>query len=212
MTPFNQDSIQLKNGIIHLLRFEPFNPMDFIDHLTPEETERFFSFKHLNRQQEFVATRVLRHQLFGFSHIHYNEHGAPYIEDEGFISISHAPGIVGLAICRDFQIGLDIEPLRPKALLLKDKFLSEEEKQLFNTESELEMTKVWSAKEALYKLAGRKQLIFKTDLLLSKLSADLWEGRIINPNAHLKVELNIFVKDEYVITVNDNSIVIQWKR
>jgi 4'-phosphopantetheinyl transferase len=209
LTPFNQDSIQLKNGIIHLLRFEPFNPMDFIDHLTPEETERFFSFNHLNRQQEFVATRVLRHQLFGFSHIHYNEHGAPYIEDEGFISISHAPGIVGLAICRDFQIGLDIEPLRPKALLLKDKFLSEEEKQLFNTESELEMTKVWSAKEALYKLAGRKQLIFKTDLLLSKLSADLWEGRIINPNAHLKVELNIFVKDEYVITVNDNSIVIQ---
>lgn len=209
MTPFNQDSIQLKNGIIHLLRFEPFNPMDFIDHLTPEETERFFSFKHLNRQQEFVATRVLRHQLIGFSHIHYNEHGAPYIEDEGFISISHAPGIVGLAICRDFQIGLDIEPLRPKALLLKDKFLSEEEKYLFDTESELEMTKVWSAKEALYKLAGRKQLIFKTDLLLSKLSDELWEGRIINPNAHLKIELNIFVKDEFVITVNDSPILIQ---
>lgn len=209
MTPFNQDSIQLKNGIIHLLRFEQFNPMDFIDHLTPEETERFFSFKHLKRQQEFVATRVLRHQLFGFSHIHYNEHGAPYIEEEGFISISHAPGIVGLAICRDFQIGLDIEPLRPKALLLKNKFLSEEEKKLFETENELEMTKVWSAKEALYKLAGRKQLIFKTDLLLSKLSDDLWEGRIINPNALLKVELNIFVKDECVITVNDSPILIQ---
>ncbi len=209
MTPFNQDSIQLKNGIIHLLRFEPFNPLDFIQHLTPEETERFFSFKHLNRQQEFVATRFLRHQLFGFSHIHYNEHGAPFIEDEGFISISHAPGIVGLAKCRDFQIGLDIEPLRPKALLLKDKFLSEDEKKEFDTEDELEMTKVWSAKETLYKLAGRKQIIFKTDLLLTKRTDAHWVGRIINPNEHLKVDLNIFVNDDCVITVNDSPILIQ---
>ncbi len=209
MSPFNQESIQLKNSIIHLMHFSAFQPLDFLHHLTPEETERFFSFKHLNRQQEFVATRVLRHELFGYSHIHYNAHGAPYIEDEGFISISHAPGLIGLAISRDFQLGLDVEPIRPKALLVKDKFLSEEEKQHFDTRSELEMTKVWSAKEALYKLAGRKQIIFKTDLLLNKQSEDIWEGRIINPNVHLKVELNIFVKDQCVITINDNPILVE---
>jgi len=206
---FNQDTIHLKNCSIHLLSFNGFEPREYLQHLTPEETERFFSFKHLNRQQEFVATRILRHQLFGFSHIHYNEHGAPFIENEGFISISHAPGIVGLAISRDFQIGLDIEPLRPKALLLKDKFLSDEERTHFDIHSELEMTKVWSAKEALYKLAGRKQIIFKTDLILKKQSSSIWEGRIINPNAQLKVELNIFVKDGRVITVNDSPIRIQ---
>jgi 4'-phosphopantetheinyl transferase len=209
LSPFNQESIQLKNSIIHLMHFSAFQPLDFLHHLTPEETERFFSFKHLNRQQEFVATRVLRHELFGYSHIHYNAHGAPYIEDEGFISISHAPGLIGLAISRDFQLGLDVEPIRPKALLVKDKFLSEEEKQHFDTRSELEMTKVWSAKEALYKLAGRKQIIFKTDLLLNKQSEDIWEGRIINPNVHLKVELNIFVKDQCVITINDNPILVE---
>ena len=209
MSPFNQESIQLKNSIIHLMHFSAFNPLDFLHHLTPEETERFFSFKHLNRQQEFVATRVMRHELLGYSHIHYNAHGAPYIEDEGFISISHAPGLIGLAISRDFQLGLDIEPIRPKALFLRDKFLSEEEKQHFDTSSELEMTKVWSAKEALYKLAGRKQIIFKTDLLLNKQSEDIWEGRIINPNVHLKVELNIFVKDQCVITINDNPILVE---
>jgi 4'-phosphopantetheinyl transferase len=163
----------------------------------------------LNRQQEFVATRVLRHQLFGYSHIHYNEHGAPFIEDEGFISISHAPGIVGLAISREFQVGLDIEPIRSKALALKTKFLSDAEAEHFDTGSELEMTKVWSAKETLYKLAGRKQLIFKTDLLLKKHSDALWEGRIINPTGNLKVELNIFVHESCVITVNDRPIQIQ---
>jgi hypothetical protein len=71
------------------------------------------------------------------------------------------------------------------------------------------MTKVWSAKEALYKLAGRKQIIFKTDLLLNKQTEDIWEGRIINPNVHLKVELNIFVKDQCVITINDGPILVE---
>ena len=94
-------------------------------------------------------------------------------------------------------------------MLLKDKFLSDDERTHFDIHSELEMTKVWSAKEALYKLAGRKQIIFKTDLLLKKQSSSIWEGRIINPDAHLKVELNIFVQDGCVITVNDSPILIQ---
>lgn len=209
MTPFNQDSIQLKNGIVHLLYFEAFDPQAFLDHLTADEIERFFTFKHINRQREFVATRILRHRLFGFSHIHYNEHGAPYIEEEGFISISHAPGVVGIAVNPTFQVGLDIEPIRPKAHLLKEKFLSDDEKFLFDCNSELEMTKVWSAKEALYKLAGRKQLIFKTDLLLRKKESEIWEGRIIHPNAIVRVELNIFVHANIVITLNDRPILFE---
>ena len=209
MTPFTQDSIQLKNCTIHLLYFKPFDPLQSLEHLTPEETERFFSFSHTNRRQEFVATRFLRHQLFGYNHIHYTEHGAPYIEGEGFISISHAPGVVGLAVSQHFQLGLDIETIRTKALTLQSKFLSADELLDFDTTSALEMTKVWSAKEALYKLSGRKQLIFKTDLLLSKKSVSIWTGRIINPNQIRTVDLIIFEKENCVITVNDVPIQLQ---
>jgi phosphopantetheinyl transferase len=191
------------------LYFKPFEAVEFLAHLTPEETERFFTFSHANRRQEFVATRFLRHQLFGYNHIHYTEHGAPYIEDEGFISISHAPGVVGLAISQHFQLGLDIEPIRTKAHSLQSKFLSTDEMLEFDTSSELEMTKVWSAKEALYKLAGRKQLIFKTDLLLSKKSSDVWNGRIINPDEIRTVDLTIFEKENCVYTVNDCPIQLQ---
>jgi phosphopantetheinyl transferase len=176
-----------------------------MDQLTEPEKERYFTFIHEKRRMEFVATRILRHRLFGFQHIHYDEHGAPYIEDEGFISISHAPGVVGLAISKHFKVGLDLETVRDKAALVADKFLSHEEKKQFDRDSALEMTKVWSAKEVLYKLAGRKQILFSEHLLLKKVTQDHWEGTIINPDHIIRTDLHIFEKNDLVITVNPNA-------
>lgn len=203
--PFNQEVIHLKEVDIHLMYFNPFDPADYLDQLTDQEKERFFSFRHQNRKCEFVATRILRHRLFGFEHIHYDEHGAPYIEDEGFISISHAPGVVGLVISKAFKVGLDLEPQRNKAFVLQSKFLSANEKIEFDTSSEVEMTKVWSAKEVLYKLAGRKKILFKEHLLLQKGTADNWKGTIINPNGTINVDLYIFVHNELIISVNPSA-------
>lgn len=200
--PFTQEVIHLKEVEIHLMHFKPYNPSDYLDQLTEQEKERFFSFSHENRKCEFVATRILRHRLFGFQHIHYDDHGAPYIEDEGFISISHAPGVVGLAISKHFKVGLDLEPKRNKAFLLQSKFLSREEKMIFDTNSSEEMTKVWSAKEVLYKLAGRKRILFKEHLLLAKESQLNWKGTIINPNEQIHVDLHIFVHNDLIISVN----------
>jgi hypothetical protein len=70
--PFTQEKIQLKEIEIHLLHYESFHSIDYLDQLTEVEKERYFSFQHEHRKQEFVATRVLRHRVFGFEHIHYN--------------------------------------------------------------------------------------------------------------------------------------------
>lgn len=207
--PFNQEVIHLKGVNIHLMYFQDFEPSEYLDQLTDQEQERFFSFRHQNRKCEFVATRILRHSLFGYEHIHYDEHGAPYIEDEGFISISHAPGVVGLAISKNFKVGLDMEPKRNKAYFLQSKFLSEKEKQLFDTLSEDEMTKVWSAKEVLYKLAGRKKILFKEHLLLDKKSDEIWSGRIINPDQTIHVELYIFDHNNLIISINPSSCIYE---
>ena len=203
--PFTQETIQLKNVEIHLMYFNSYNSSEYMDQLTEPEKERYFTFIHEKRRMEFVATRILRHRLFGFQHIHYNEHGAPYIEDEGFISISHAPGVVGLAISKHFKVGLDLETVRDKAALVAHKFLSAEEKEQFDSSSALEMTKVWSAKEVLYKLAGRKQILFSEHLLLKKVSQEQWEGTIINPDHVIRTDLHIFEKNDLVISVNPNT-------
>jgi phosphopantetheinyl transferase len=190
---------------IYTMEFGQFSIHSYLDLLTNQEIERVLSFKSLKRQQEFVATRILRHEIFGFNHIHYNAVGAPYIKDEGYISISHAEGIVGIAIHKDYQISLDLETISDQALRLREKFLSEKEKAHLNIHSVEEMTKVWSLKEVLYKLSGEKGLHFKHQLEIEKKSADHWTGRILLSDKTIAVELSTFVKDNVIISCNSEE-------
>jgi 4'-phosphopantetheinyl transferase len=203
--PFTQDQIQIKGVELHLLRYVDFDPFTYLDQLTEIEKDRFFTFRHISRKREFVATRILRHRIFGFQHIHYDTNGAPYINGEGYISISHADSIVGIALCRDFKIGLDLETIREKAAYLSSKFLSDEEKTMFDQSNTIEMTKVWSAKEVLYKLAGRKEILFKSQLLLSKIDNENYEGTVVNPDHHLKMNVHSSIWNHTVISVNTSA-------
>lgn len=170
------------------------------------EYERLKTLSHPARKREYVATRVLRTMVFGNENILYNDVGAPFIEGEGFISISHAPHVVGLAFCKQFQVGLDLEPIREKALIVKDKFLSSDESRLLKTNSALEMTKVWSGKEALYKLAGRKGIIFSENLHLIKRKEEEWEGKIQFVDRVKFVPMHIVKVNDFILSVNSNRV------
>lgn len=174
--------------------------------LFSDEKEKFDAFKSVSRKREFLATRMLKNHIFGKVKISYTRIGAPYIDKEGFISISHATGVVGIAFSKFFKLGLDLEPVREKVHRVKHKFLSEDEASNLDTESTLEMIKVWSAKEALYKLSGRKGLIFAKDMLLNKLTEECWEGTIYNPTEILVTQLLIFDKKGVVISINTSAV------
>lgn len=189
---------------VHLLYFENFITEEHYHNLMEEEFERLASLHHPSRKREYVATRVLRSMVFGNEHILYNDIGAPYIEDEGYISISHAPHVVGLAFCKLFPIGLDLEPIREKARLVKNKFLSEQESNVLKTDDIIEMTKVWSGKEALYKLAGRKGILFSENLHLKKHNEQEWEGKIQFPDMLKFVPMHIVRVNDFVLSVNSN--------
>jgi phosphopantetheinyl transferase len=203
---FKQKIRSIDSVNIHLLYYEAFDPIDYLEHLTEQETERYFTFTHIKRKMEFVATRILRHSIFGFTHIHYDFFGAPYIEDEGFISISHAKDVVGIAFSKDFPVGLDLEKIDSRLVKLSSKFLSDAEADALDTTSALDMTKVWSGKEALYKIAGRKGIIFSTELHLSHLEKNLWKGRIHSGDKILHTEISIFTLDDLVVSVNINEL------
>lgn len=204
--PFKQEFIQVKAISIHLLTFEEFNPLDFLSHLSAIESERLNTIKSPLKQQEFVATRILRDRIFGHHHIHYNEHGAPYIKDKQFISISHSRNIVGIAVCADFQIGFDLEFISGKAKKVCSKFLNNKELQAFNLQSELETTKLWSAKESLYKLANRTGIDFKTQLLIEPGVENCLLGKIIQANGYDLVEITTFEHLDFIVTLNQAKI------
>jgi phosphopantetheinyl transferase len=202
---FTQQYIQLKDIDIHLLNFSEFETSDYLDQLTDAEKERFYTFNSAQRKLEYVATRILRHRIFGFEHIHYDKNGAPFIEGEGYISISHTKNQVGIAFSKKHAIGLDLEMIQEKAKKVCSKFLTSDELLSFDANSELEMTKAWSAKEALYKLAGRKELNFKTDLHLKKVTESEWIGKISHASEEWCVELNTFVLENFVVSVNTSA-------
>jgi len=203
------DKIVFNDTLIYTLSFSDFEPLNYLDHLTVQEIERFEAFSHERRKREFVATRILRHSIFGFKHIHYNAVGAPYIEDEGFISISHAKNLVGIAINSFYQIGLDLELIQDKAFRVQSKFLNESEISIFDTSDHHTLTACWSAKETLYKLAGRKRIDFKKDLQLYNKEENLWIGKIIHPEAIFSVNLRITEYNNYIITFNSSPIEIE---
>lgn len=204
---FRQEHIVVNQVSVHLLHYQSFDPIDYLDQLTELEKERYFEFQGEARKQEFVATRILRHALFGFKHIHYNEHGAPYIEDEGYISISHTKGVVAIAVSKSITVGVDLELIGNRAKSILKKFLSERELNMLDTTSDVETTIAWSAKEVLYKLAGRKQIDFKKDLSIDKLTAEKWQGTISNSGVLVHVELAIFVCGELIVSVNSSPII-----
>jgi phosphopantetheinyl transferase len=203
------DKIVFNDTTIYTLSFSDFEPLNYLEHLTSQEIERFEAFSHEQRKREFVATRILRHSIFGFKHIHYNAVGAPYIEDEGFISISHAKNLVGIAINSFYQIGLDLELIQDKAFRVQSKFLNESEISIFDTSNHHTMTACWSAKETLYKLAGRKKIDFKKDLQLYNKEENLWIGKIIHPETIFSVNLRITEYNNYIITFNSSPIEIE---
>lgn len=202
---FKRRNIRINDATIYLMWFENFETNEFINQLTTIEKERYFEIKNESRKQEFVATRVLRHEIFGHQHIHYKPHGAPFIKNEGYISISHTKNCVGIALNEDYEVGFDLEYERPNIDKIQHKFISEDEKELFDCDSKLEVTKIWSAKETLYKLAGRNKIDFKTQLQLSKKTDDIWIGNIINLDHKLTTEISIFESNELIISINSST-------
>lgn len=206
MSQFSFSKVHSGATTIHLLEYKTFEIKNYTHYLSPNELTRMNSFGNDKRQREFLATRILCQSIFPKSSIHYNEHGAPYIHENEWISISHSKQMIGIAVNTHYKVGLDMEPHRHNILPIAKKFLSKEEAKIFDTTCAIEMTKVWSAKEALYKLAGRKKIIFAEELLLRKDSQGNWLGTIINPNHTLAVKLDIFDQHDTIISINSQEI------
>jgi phosphopantetheinyl transferase len=192
---------------VYLLSYKAYEIRDYLDSLTHNEQNRLKSISHPTRQLEYVATRILRTSIFGKKEVLYSSIGAPSLNEDSFISISHTTNIVGIAVSA-YQIGFDLEPIRDKAKKLSDKFLHPEEKKALDPNDDLEMTTVWSMKESLYKLAGRKKIIFKDELRLTKEETH-WNGTIFNPNETIHTKMRTFHSGNNVLTINSAPIEIK---
>lgn len=115
--------------------------------------------------------------------INHFENGAPFLEGyPGRISVTHASHLfIVAALPKTPEInldsfnpraamGIDAESLdREQVLRVRDKFLSEKEKDFISNEDVTSNIIAWTSKEALYKAALYPGMDFKNNLRLKKL-------------------------------------------
>jgi 4'-phosphopantetheinyl transferase EntD len=190
---------------VYLLSYNPFNTELYYDRMTAIEKEKLNLISNQARKNEYVASRLLKSELFPEKDILYNSVGAPFLQDmpHTHISISHTKGMVGLAVS-DREVGMDLEPVRDLAKRIHFKFVNEEELKILSNEDEVQMCQAWSAKEVLYKLAERKQIDFKKEMnIVSLVSNEHWKGRILKKDGWKEYDLKFFKSGANILTVND---------
>lgn len=140
--------------------------------LDKKDSEIFNSFKTELRKKHWLTYRILLKELIDSKSdlkILYNESGKPHLKNSNNnISVSHSFEFVAAIVSRKVPAGIDVEKISPRIERIKNKFLSENELKNINENFRLEKLYIyWCAKEALYKLYGKRDLNFITNIKIA---------------------------------------------
>jgi phosphopantetheinyl transferase len=131
--------------------------------LSENSTTRLNSMKSQLHQRGFLSIRHLLKEVgYTDTDLIYDEFGKPHLENGKFISITHSFTFTAIIVSDKFHVGIDIEKQREKILKIAHKFTPfEEYKTIANVDALIsKLTIVWGAKESLYKIYGKKKLLF----------------------------------------------------
>ncbi|MBP4136487.1 4'-phosphopantetheinyl transferase family protein [Flavobacterium geliluteum] len=141
-----------------------------------EQTQiRLSGMKSELHQRAFLSVRMLIQEVGFTDHdLHYDEFGKPHFDCQHHISITHSHHFAAIIISLE-TVGIDVELQRDKILRIADKFV-ETETSYLNTQnsSDLvrELTVIWGAKEAIFKIRNEKGISFKDHIQVEAFSLD----------------------------------------
>ena len=131
--------------------------------LSENSTTRLNAMKSQLHQRGFLSIRHLLKEVgYTDADLIYDEFGKPHLKNGKFISITHSFTFTAIIVSDKFHVGVDIEKQRDKILKIAHKFTPfEEYKTIANVDALIsKLTIVWGAKESLYKIYGKKKLLF----------------------------------------------------
>jgi phosphopantetheinyl transferase len=133
--------------------------------LTRNSIERLSSMKSELHRRGFMSIRHLLMEAGYTDHdLYYDDKGKPHLKDGKYVSISHSYTFSGL-IVSDIPVGIDIEKNREKIRIIQHKFVNFERGFINRDDDYVEqLTVIWGAKEALYKIYPHGGLTFKNDI------------------------------------------------
>ena len=137
------------------------------------------------REKEIEAKENLIQQLYPKSHLSYNIYGAPNLSNGKAASLSHSKELLAF-ISANKLASIDLEPISSKAYRIRHKFLNQEEQNLAKDDEMA--TLMWCAKECLYKIHQKGQLIFNKDLKIHKITINQLDCILLNKQYTLNYE------------------------
>jgi 4'-phosphopantetheinyl transferase len=143
--------------------------------LSGRDVERVYSFQSIARKKEWICTRMLLSEMMPGQNlsIDYDDTGKPHLRNTKsekevsrfHISVSHTKNYVAVIVSEKYPVAIDIELIHPRIEKIVHRFINEEELGFIPSENNLQhYFLIWSAKECLYKMYGRKELLFKEHL------------------------------------------------
>ena len=140
--------------------------------LNEEEKAYVENLNNGKRNLHWLSTRVLLREMLntnGYIDCRGDEHGKPYLVNFPHqISLSHSFDYAAVMVSEDKPVGIDIELVKEKIERIADKFLSAEEQSFIDTSHRIEHLYIcWCAKEAVYKLQGKRNVSFKDHIKLN---------------------------------------------
>ncbi len=135
--------------------------------LSKNSKERLQNMKSLSHQCGFLSIRqLLLAAGYQDADLTYDENGRPHLNDGKFISITHSFSYSAI-IVSSHNVGVDIEMQREKIIRIADKFINSKEQALLVNNINLkvkQLTVIWGAKEAMYKMCNSRSLSFKDNM------------------------------------------------
>ncbi len=117
------------------------------------------------RNMHWLSTRVLLRRMMDtddYIDCKVDSNGKPYLSNfPHHISLSHSYDYAAVMVSKNKAVGIDIELIKDKIERIAHKFLSKEELDFIQEKDRIDHFYVtWCAKEAIYKLHGKKNISF----------------------------------------------------
>ncbi len=212
----NDFSFILAGNYLNTERLEQLINLKFSEKSINVLREQLRKIKAESRLREKLFSWLVLHALLGATNnadliIKYDNNGKPTAVFEGKkinISLSHKKELLAVISSNNKTVATDIEMISEKILRIKQKFANK--KELFFAENLKEenrkeiLTKIWSAKETLFKLWEKGNLDFRENLNVCIDS----QGTVGNINFNEKnIEVKIKQKE---IEAENRKFILSW--
>jgi phosphopantetheinyl transferase len=166
--------------------------------LNEKSKARLAGMKSVSHQCGFLSVRkLLQEKGYTDFDLYYDEFGKPHLNDGRHISISHSHEFSTI-ILSDQNCGIDLEMQREKIITIAHKF-AEHEFEFLKDVSEKnyirQLTVIWGAKEAVFKIRNEVGISFKDHIHVAPFSIEMMQSVALLKFGSINMNYNIFFEE-----------------